>query len=351
MTRRIGRGLALSGLLLAACSNDTGPEGGIQCSIPAGEIIDGGVSRDGIPALTSPTVISASEATYLLPNDRVLGFVANGEARAYPFPILWWHEIVNDAVGGEEILITYCPLTGSGIAFDPAPAGQSFNYGVSGLLFFNNLMMFDRTTGSLWPQMFHGAGCGDLVGTDLTLKPIVETTWEKWKELHPNTTVLSDETGFNRDYGLYPYGNYRQFETPPFFPQAIDTRRPPKEPVLGVFEGSQRVAYPFIELLELGDPIGVVNDNLTGRSIAVFFDPNSLTAIAYDREVGGQTLSFQRSPSGEIVDDQTGSTWSLLGEAIAGPSAGARLTPVSQAYVVFWFAWATFNTNTRIWTP
>ncbi len=199
--------------------------------------------------------------------------------------------------------------------------------------------------------MFHGAACGSLRGTEFALQPLIETTWARWQQLHPNTTVLSVDTGYDRDYGQYPYGNYRELNKPPLFPMEVDPRRPPKELVLGVFDGLEQVAYPFLELSSLDGPLAVLDDEVAGQPIAVFFEPGSQTAIAYDREVDGQILTFERLMSGEIVDGQTGTTWNLLGEATAGPLQGAALARVPRAYVAYWFAWAAFNPGTRIWTP
>jgi hypothetical protein len=355
MSRLFGPSLVVLALPLAACSGverigGVDPGFNRSCSIPLSEIMDPPVPRDGIPALNFPELVGAHEATFLAPDDRVLGFAANGVARAYPLEILWWHEVVNDTVAGEAVLITYCPLTGSGVAFERAPTGDSFRFGVSGLLVYNNLIMFDRTTESLWPQMFHGAACGSLRGTDFVLQPLIETTWQRWQRLQPNTTVLSVDTGYDGDYGVYPYGDYRELNEPPLFPMEVDGRRRPKELVLGVFEGPEQVAYPFLELSSLNGPLAVLEDEVADRPIAVFFEPGSQTAIAYDREVNGQILSFLRTESGEIVDQQTGSSWNVLGEATAGPKAGAVLARVPQSYVAYWFAWAAFNPGTRIWT-
>jgi hypothetical protein len=274
----------------------------LDCTIPASEIVDPPVPPDGIPALDFPELLAVREATHLAPEDRVLGFVANGVARAYPLRMLWWHEVVNDTVADDAVLITYCPLTGSGIAFERAPTGDSFRFGVSGLFVNNKLIMFDRSTESLWPQMLHGAACGELRGTELAMRPLIETTWARWQQLHPNTAVLSADTGFDLDYELYPYGAYRELNEPPLFPMAVDARRPPKELVLGVLEGPEQAAYPFLELSSLDGPLAVLDDEVAGRPIAVFFELGSQTAVAYDREVGGQVLTFQRAVSGGIVD-------------------------------------------------
>ncbi|MBC6952373.1 DUF3179 domain-containing protein, partial [candidate division KSB1 bacterium] len=148
-------------------------------SFPSDKMASGGVPRDGIPALTNPKFVpaSSSEASYVRNTDLVLGAVINGEARAYPENILWWHEIVNDEIGGQRVMMTFCPLTGTGLFFRAPDRAANV----------------DR----------------------LELLPVVETTWEKWKELYPATVVISRNTGFNRDYTAYPYGNYRSEQSQP----------------------------------------------------------------------------------------------------------------------------------------
>ncbi len=152
---------AASSLFLTACgggSNEPVNPISLDCSIPTDELFVG-AARDAIPSLTNPEV-TRSPASFIQDDARVLGVVVNGESRAYPFGILWWHEIVNDTLGGENILVTYCPLTGSGIAFDPHVGGLLRNFIVSGLLFRTNLTMVDREKESLWNQMLLGSQCG-----------------------------------------------------------------------------------------------------------------------------------------------------------------------------------------------
>ena len=163
-----------------------------ECTIPTSAIFSG-AGRDRIPALTQPEALGP-DASGIADGERVLGVVVNGEARAYPLFILWLHEIVNDTLGGDDVLISYCPLTGSGIAFDPVIDGQPRNFGVSGLLFENNLIMFDRQTESLWNQLLLGSQCGPDRGKNLQLIPIVETTLGHWREIHPQTTVVTENS-------------------------------------------------------------------------------------------------------------------------------------------------------------
>jgi len=124
-------------------------------TFPYGAIFSGGPPRDGIPALTNPPFTDASSASYLAEEDLVLGVVIGGEARAYPHNIGWWHEIVNDRVNGFPISVTFCPLTSTGLVFEALDDnGEQFELGVSGLLFNNNLIMYDRRdNNTLYPQI------------------------------------------------------------------------------------------------------------------------------------------------------------------------------------------------------
>lgn len=338
--------------LLAGCGGGTdAPQ--LDCLLPSEHLYFGGVSRDGIPALTNSDVVGAGSASFFVRDfDRVLGIVVNGAARAYPFSVIWWHEIANDTLGGEPVVVTYCPLTGSGIAFDPTVDGEVRNFGVSGLLFENNLVMFDRRTNSLWNQMFHQARCGPATGSELARIPVVETTWLRWSELHPNSTVLTARTGFtDRNYGTYPYGNYdipNNFQL--LFPSsAFSAERAPKELVLGILNGSTATAYPFGVLSAMGDAVAI-NDMVGDLPVLVTYLTLRATAMAFDRRVNGQLLTFSVDDPTTLTltDAETGSTWSATGEAIAGPLLGEKLAQIADAYVVFWFAWSIYHANTEI---
>ena len=347
----IGSVLLLS---LAACDlNDSNvdlPGGSDDCNIPTSLFADGGVGKDGIPALTDPDFVNASESAFLSGNNRVIGLIVDGQPIAVPHNILWWHEIVNLNVESQKIAVTYCPLTGSSMAFDRAAVGGGA-FGVSGLLFQNNLTMYDRTNDeSLWPQMNREAGCGPRTGAPLPMVAVYEMSWAGWRALYPDTRLLSDQTGFPRNYTTtgYPYGSY---ETPDnsslLFPMAIDDQRPPKERVLGIPDGDGGVAFPFFELDAAG-PFRAVHEKVGGQDVVVFWDRSKQGAMAYRPRANGQDLTFQALESG-LFDNQTGSRWELDGRAVEGALADTRLEPVAEAYVAFWFAWAAFQPDIRLW--
>ena len=247
--------------------------------------------------------------------------------------------------------MTLCPLTGTTLAFDRS-AVDGAEFGVSGLLFNNNLVMFDRRENeSLWPQMNRQANCGADVGTSLDMLPVVVMEWDHWTDIHPDTKVLSNNTGHSRNYTArgYPYDDYNNknndrllFETTP-----IDDRRPPKERVLGIPVGDDRgLAFPFGELDD-GSTARVVEVTVGGQEIVVFWNHDARGAMAYRPMLDGQSLTFSVNEDGRFVDEETGRTWTLDGQAV---DDSARLEPVETAYMSFWFAWPVFQPKTDIWT-
>ncbi|MGH7540556.1 MAG: DUF3179 domain-containing (seleno)protein [Gemmatimonadota bacterium] len=264
VTRRIGISLAALVSVVGCASNETPTGGGgpgpgpvgpppsarIECSIPENEIFSGGVDRGQIPDLSDPALVPAghADADYLLDSDRIIGLSIGAGWVAVPHNILWWHEIAHfDPAPGQRIVVTYCPLTGSSLVFD---RGSVTRFQVSGLLFNNNLMMVDGETESLWPQMSRGARCGPRDGDQLRTLASIEMRWDAWRALHPDTKVVSGQTGFSRDYTLYPYDLYEDPDAPPFRPvRLLDTRRRIKERVLGIpGKAGAGIAFPFFEL-------------------------------------------------------------------------------------------------------
>ena len=186
-------------------------------SVPINEILNGGPPKDGIPALINPKFVSASDGDkFLKKRDRVLAIEYNGVAKAYPIRILNWHEVVNDDFNGRPVVVTWCPLCLSGIVYDPKHDGGRLTFGVSGKVYKSNLLMYDRETGSLWSQMLQRAITGPLTGSVLGMLPAEHSTLQRWRTLHPNTLVLSLDTGYKRDYGLNPYREYVEDGKPTF---------------------------------------------------------------------------------------------------------------------------------------
>jgi hypothetical protein len=345
-------------LSLLGCANQTtsprdvvhiqAPE--LVCSIPQDQIVGGGPGKDGIPALTNPSFVHVGDPglEYLEDDDRVLGMLLEAGPIAIPLNILWWHEIVNiDAYGG-EFAITHCPLTGSSLAFDRAVVGGA-EFGVTGLLYKNNLIMYDRNDEeSLWPQMARGARCGPSRDLSLPMVPVVEMTWGGWKELHPGTLVVSDDTGYSKSYHAYPYGGYEVLDNPStFFPINLDRRRPPKERVLGLPHEQGALVFAYGLLDEIG-PLAAVTVEYAGRDVVVFWDRWKEAAMAYEVVLDHEVLAF-RGSNGRILDDKSGSVWTVDGRAVDGPLSGQRLQPVADAFIAYWFAWPEFYPEVVVW--
>jgi hypothetical protein len=334
-------------------SSSNGDDGSVNsfntsnCTIPTNRVVAGCDGADCIPSIDGITpgddrLRSASDTDGLADDDRVIGVVYDGRPLAVPHSVLWTHEVVNvDDWGGRRFAVTYCPLTGSSLVFDRSVIDGA-EFGVSGLLFDNNLVMYNRQDDtSLWPQMSREATCGAEVGTALETLPLVEMSWGRWRELHPDTKVVSDGRDFNR---TYPYGDYESPNTDPLVEMpVIDDRRPIKERVLGIPNGSDGgIAVPFGELEESGET-AVVTVTAGGMETIVFWNQDAWAARAFETS---RSFSVQ---DGQIVDDETGSVWSVEGRAVEGPLAGTQLTSIDTSYVAFWFAWQAFQPQTVVW--
>ncbi len=339
--------------LLASC--DQSPQGldirpgaldtDQTCSLPTKDL-RASLPRDVIPALSDPPLVGAAEAAYLSGEDRVLGLLVGSRAVAVPLRIIQYHEIVNFDQFDTPIAVTYCPLTGSGIVFDRTETGGA-PFGVSGLLLFNNLVMFDRRDEeSLWPQMGRSAGCGPADGALLSTLPALEISWAGWTALHPETKVVSTDTGFRRDYGTDAYGNYDAVDnTNLLYAMEVDDRLPMKERVLGLPSGSG-VAVPFSRL----DDGAAVRAVQVGplNNVVVFWHREYGAAMAYQVPERLRPEGFTVR-DGRILDAATESVWDVDGRAVSGELRGMRLAPFRDAYVAFWFAWAAFQPQTTIW--
>jgi hypothetical protein len=273
--------------------------------VPPNEILHGGPGRDGIPSLDYPDFVAAGNADFLKPKDRVLGLERNGVARAYPIRILNYHEIVNDAFGGGGVVVTYCPLCNSGMAFNAVVDQTRLEFGVSGLLYNSDVLLYDRQTGSLWSQIKQTAVTGEMKGTRLDAFPMAHTTWRDWVARFPETEVLSDQTRFRRNYKVDPYPIYRR-DGKLYFPVAEENskyRR--KSIVLGLEIDGHFKAFPFGELSK-SPPTFM--DEFQGRSFEVQYDKKNETA----RIIG-----------------EDGEEWPTL--------------------ISFWFAWYAFHPDTEIY--
>lgn len=335
-----------------------------QHSVPYEQILSGGVPKDGIPAINAPAFVTLEEAdAWLEPEEPVILVERSGQAKAYPIQILIWHEIVNDEIDGVPLVVTYCPLCNTAIAFERTVEGEVLDFGTTGRLRYSNLIMYDRQTESWWQQGTGEAIVGEYTGEELTFLPAFIIGWETFQESYPEGRVLSRETGHSRSYGSNPYPGYDDVDSSPFLYEGPETPGvlPPKARVLAVgLEGEAPVAYPYT----LFEELRVANDSVDGEPIVVFWSPETASPLdtrdlsagrevgallAFSRQVGERTLTFVFE-SGQIVDEETGTVWDPLGVAQEGPLAGEELEPAVAANYL-WFALAAFKPETQVFQP
>jgi len=298
--------------------------------------------KDAIRSIDDPNFVSAADIT-LSASTPVIGVAIGSDARAYPLAVLASHEIVNDIVGGRPLAVTYCPLCLTGIVFDRHVAGAVVEFGVSGKLLMNVLVMYDRQSDSLWSQILGEAIAGEHKGVQLEVVDSLQTTWGTWRQLYPATLVLQSDIRADSYAGYYQNndsGVHGDFVT--------DDRLPPKSIVLGAVVGRSPRAYP----LALGAEFSVVNDLLEDVPVLAVFAPDGLTGLLYDRRIDGRPLTFRdagpQAPL-DIIDQETESRWNrLTGEATAGPLRGTVLRRI-PATTSFWFGWRDFFPRTTVY--
>ncbi len=389
-----GTAVVLVALLLAACGSPAGNEasqgpGGTERRDPSAvpddvppagaerefetdfgehsvsyeEILSGGPPKDGIPAIDEPRFVGVEEAgEWLEPREPVILLRVGDEARAYPIQIIMWHEIVNDRVNGAPVVVTFCPLCNTAIAFEAILDGRELTFGTTGRLRFSNLIMYDRQTESWWQQATGDAIAGELTGSRLRSLPAPIVSWEDFRSAHPEGEVLSRETGYDRSYGQNPYAGYDDVDSSPFLYEGPKTPGdlPPMARVITVDAEEEAVAYPYEVLRD--SP--AINDVVNGEPIAVLWQKGTASALdedsvdagrdvgsagVFSRKLDGRTLTF-RSEGSTILDEETGSEWNVLGEAVGGELEGKRLEPV-VSIDHFWFSWAAFRPETRVYEP
>ena len=323
-------------LALFGCSKDDDRSTSTEWLIPSDEVLDGGPGKDGIPSVDNPVFDIATDITYLNDNDLVVGVVYNGVAKAYPHRILDWHEIVNDDLSGFNYALTYCPLTGTGIAWNRDINGSTTTFGVSGKLYNTNLMPYDRATDSYWSQIRLDCVNGEIINTEIETLPVIETTWATWKAAYPNSLVMNLSTGFSRNYGNYPYGDYRTNHSNIIFPVTpMDDRLPAKERTLLVItENIQRVYS--IELFGDGR---VIEDNIDGKDIVVIGSKTDNYIVAYEKSTLSQ-INFAPDQLPIIATAQNGNTITLDG-SVSGPFQETQLTAMNS-FIGYYFSLAAF---------
>lgn len=326
------------------------------------DIISGGPPPDGIPPIDAPRFLDVVDGLELFdPAEAVVALEIDGDARAYPVQVMIWHEIVNDTVGGVPVAITYCPLCNSAVTYRREVRGVETTFGTSGSLFASALVMYDRATESLWTHFDGKAVVGLLAGEELEPIAAPLMAWGDFAETYPTGRVLNpDATGFNRAYGRNPYFGYDDEQSEPFlFTGITDPRAVSKLRVVGVERDDAASAFS-LELVS-GGLAEATNATVGDDDIVIFWKAGQASALdregiddgrdvgsvaVFLPEVDGTTLTF-RVAGDEFTDDQTGSTWNLAGDAIAGELEGSSLEQIPHLDT-FWFAWATYQPGTEL---
>ena len=372
----LGRGallLVLQGL--TACS---APESAVgqetwrtdfsKTTVDADEIVSGGPPKDGIPAIDSPRFEDVRSANrYLDGNEPVAVVRRNGEAKVYPLQIMIWHEIVNDVVGGDPISVTYCPLCNTTLAFDRRFEGMVLDFGTTGRLRFSDLIMYDRQTETWWQQATGEGIVGEHAGRELTQVSSPVMRWRDVREQIPAALVLSRDTGFpsyRERYGVNPYQGYdtQSGPMPWTFGRSVPEGLPAMERVVALHEEGESWAVPFSVLRERR----LAQLRVGGTDVVVFFTPETVSAVdaermpdgravgsatVYSAYVNGRVLTFERiGDDNTYRDRETRTVWNASGRAVQGELAGTQLDEVPHGNH-FWFAWAVFRPDTRIWGP
>lgn len=273
---------------------------------PPAQIISADLGKDKTVPLDHPKLIAANDAHFLHPNERLVGVVVDGVAKAYPLRILNWHQVVNDVTSGKPVAVTYCPLTGDAAVYERTIDGKAVTLSPVDKLYESDTLLRDSATHSLWAQATGKAITGPEKGKQLTALASITTVWALWKSFHPKTLVLSTDTGFARHYETDPYVKYELGEAK--FPVSKEDQRLPRdEMVLGVDVNHQAEAFPFDRLAVQAPKKAPLNVRLGGRTITIVFDPATGTAGAADEK--------EHIP----------------------------------AYSGYWFGWAAFHPQSAIW--
>lgn len=287
----------------------------VKHSVPLDEIIGGGPPKDGIPSIDNPKFISIAEASsFLSDNEPGLALDFNKVQRFYPFQILVWHEIVNDTINGQRVLVTYCPLCLSGIVFDPVVKVERVEFGTSGKLWNSNLVMYDRKTDSLWSQVLGEAIVGEMTGTKLKVLPSDMIRFGDFKKVYPLGEVLSRDTGAVRFYGQDPYGDY--YTTPGiYFPVGKkDDRLNEKDFVLGIIVNDKAKAYWPEAIKKAGE----ITDQFEGKTIIARYEKDIDAVRLFEKKTDPS------NPSGQVALE--------------------RINP----FGAFWFSWAAAHPDTEL---
>ena len=340
--------------ILVGCSGGGSGDGGAadarsddNWSIPIGNVIDGGPGKDGIPALEQPSFSPVAAVTTVEPDDLVVVVRDGSQVKAYPQDILDYHEIVNDGPTSNPFVVSYCPLTASAVGWKGRAADANPTFGVSGLLYNSNLLLYDRQTDTVWSQMLQVAVNGPRIGQRAETVQVLETKFSTLQSMYPNALVMTRDTGHARNYDNYPYGDYRESSELLFRTAPRENRLHPKERAIGIHTDDTAKVY---QIAGFGNSTQAINEQFEGQSIVVVGNSALDLSVIYSRELpDGTILSLNpvQNDLPNIMVDTEGNVWDVFGTAVSGPRAGTQLASVS-AYTAMWFAWSAHFSSVQI---
>jgi len=321
----------------------------IKNPVPLDKIVSGGPPQDGIPSIDNPRFQSVQEADKILQDSEfVLGLNVNGDIRAYPLQILVWHEIVNDVVGGIPLAVTYCPLCFTNLVFNRTLSdGNTVEFGTSGKLYNSNLVMYDRTTNSLWSQALGEEIVGDYSGVKLQKIPFDVAYWKELTKLYPESKVLSRDTGSVRPYGTDPYEDYYSNDLILFPLTNDDKRLGLKEIVIGFEHNNKSKAYKLQDI----ETKKIINDDIGDKKIALVSLQPFMIRI-FDRVIEDEKTVidlFYNEENNTLIDTITGSEVNFDGKFINGALQGKQLKRLAMDQG-FWFEWVAFHPETEVFS-
>lgn len=350
-SRTFSTALSIIALLGVTACGGGGSGGGnapnSQWLVPENEVVDGGPGVDGIPPLTKPSYESAMTIATVQPDDLVAAVQHEGQIWVYPHDIMDWHEIVNDGSASGPFIMSYCPLTGSAMGWEGSATDFDPSFGGSGLLYNSNLILYDRRTGSNWSQMLQTSINGSRIREKPTSIQVIETKFSTLQQMFPDATVLTRNTGHNRNYDFYPYNDYKTSVRLLFPINNDDNRLHRKKRVIGVLVNDVSKVY---QLDGFGSATDTINDQVQGSSIVVVGNSDLNFAAIYDRQLAdGTILTFSpiQNDLPNVMTDGEGNVWDIFGTAVSGSRAGDRLSRTTS-FSAYWFAWSAFYPNAQI---
>jgi hypothetical protein len=328
--------------------SDNGGAAAFTWLIPADEVVDGGPGKDGIPAIDEPKFDNADTVDIgkIRPNEFVVVLREGSLVKAYPHDVMNWHEVVNDGSANNPFTMSYCPLTGSALAWKDSNS-TSRSFGVSGLLHNSNLILYDRATDSRWSQMLQQSVWGSRAGEVPERIQVIEMLFGTLLKMYPSARVMTRDTGWERTYDIYPYGPYLRDEGLLFPVSRVDGRLHPKTRVKGIRSGTTRTVY---QIDSFGPMTAAINDQVGDLSIVAVGNSTRNFAAIYDRVLSdGTILTFSpiQDDLPNIMNDDEGNVWDIFGSAVSGPRAGQQLD-MTNSFTSLWFAWAAFFPDTEI---